>query len=104
MEWLVDDHLVPGAGPSVARMTLKAGKNSPPHRHPNCDEFIYLAKGTIEQFKEADRVSLSPGQYFFIPAGETHFSVNRGDRDAILLLSYSAGIRHYESMEKGSGT
>lgn len=96
MEWLVDDALMPGAGLSVARMTLKPGKASEGHRHPNCCEVIHLIAGSVEQTVDDARYVIGPGDTVFVPKGSFHRSRNLGACEAVMIVSYSAGARVYE--------
>ncbi len=97
MEWLVDDSLFAGADMSVALMILKMGEMAPVHSHPNCHEFIYLFEGEIEQTLGDEKRTLRAGDSVLIPAGTGHGSRNIGSKDAKMVLSYSSGIRKYET-------
>ncbi len=97
MEWLVDDSLVEGTGMSVAVMTLLDGKTSPLHRHSNCHEFIYLAEGKVEVTLDEKKATLQAGDSVLIPVGTFHGARNLGAEDAKMIISYSAGIRKYET-------
>jgi quercetin dioxygenase-like cupin family protein len=100
MQWLVDDRLVPGAGLSVARMTVESGCISPSHRHPNCNEVIYLMTGEIEQRVGDTWLRMKAGDSAFVPACTVHATRNTGAETAILIVSYSAGDRIYEPVDQ----
>ena len=99
MDWLVDDALRPGAGLSLARMTLKRGAASPGHRHPNCSEAIHVASGTVELTVDGQPRRLAASDTGFVPAGAAHRLRNVGSRDAVMIVCYSAGSRVYEPVE-----
>lgn len=101
MEWLVDDALTPGAGLSVARMTLKPGMTSEGHRHPNCSEVIHLIAGSVEQTVDGVRYVMAPGDTVFVPKGCSHRTRNLGESEAVMIVCYSAGSRLYEPVEGG---
>ncbi len=96
MDWLVDDALQPGAGMSLARMSLKQGASSPGHRHPNCNEAIHVASGAVELTLDGRSTRLATGDTGFIPAGAAHSLRNVGTGDAVMIVCYSAGSRVYE--------
>ncbi len=96
MEWLVDAGLQPGARVSLARMVVLAGCVSERHRHPNCDEAVYVISGRIEQQVGPSLTTLGPGDGIHIPAGAAHCSRALGDQDAVLIVAYSAGERIYQ--------
>ena len=98
LEWRVDDSLAPGAGMSAAVMTLRQGKASPLHRHPNSHEFIYVAKGRVEITVDEKKAALREGDSIWVPSGTAHGLRNTGEGDAQMVLSYSAGLRIYEEV------
>ena len=49
MEWLMEDAIRPGAGLSLARMSVDPGVTGDAHRHPNCSEAVHLISGEVEQ-------------------------------------------------------
>ncbi|HVZ81696.1 MAG TPA: cupin domain-containing protein [bacterium] len=97
MEWLLDDSIAPGADMSVAVMTVKGGELSPAHSHPNCNEFLLLTRGSVEQVSGGEKKVLQAGDSVFVPAGTVHSVRNLGATDAQMLVTYSAGVRKYES-------
>ena len=100
MDWLVDDSLVENAGLTVARMTLAVGAQSRGHRHPNCSEVIHLIAGAVEQQVGSRRLPMTAGDTVFIPAGHYHQTTNTGDREAAMIVCYSAGTRIYQAEPK----
>ena len=104
MEWLVEDALVDGADLSVARMTLNAEACAERHAHPNCNEVIHLIRGSVEQWVGDERFTLQAGDTVFIARCSSHQSRNIGSGEAIMIVSYSAGQRIYETTrESGHG-
>ena len=75
-----------GAGDiTVIEVTLKPGKGHDFHKHPTQEEVIYVMSGEIEQWLEAEKRMLKPGDSIFIDAGAVHASFNVG-RDAAVLM------------------
>jgi quercetin dioxygenase-like cupin family protein len=102
MEWLLEDALVPGAGMSVAVMTLGKGKTSPSHRHPNCHEFVFMVRGRVEVTLDGKKTLLEKGDRVLIRRGTVHGMENRGGGEARMLISYSEGTRVYEEVPLSS--
>jgi len=96
MAWLMEDAIEPGAGLSLARMSVDPGVTSQPHRHPNCTEAIHVLAGRVEQRRGEQWVELTPGDTILIPAGATHQTRNVGDETAVLMIAYSSGARVYQ--------
>lgn len=101
MCWLMEDRLMPGAGVSVARMTINAEATSPMHRHPNCTETIVLLSGEVTCIVDDREYLLKAGDVVFVPRGSAHAIRNETDRAAVAMLSYSAGARVYEAVGRG---
>ena len=96
MEWLMEDAIRPGAGLSLARMSVDPGVISEAHRHPNCSEAVHLIAGEVEQRCGDDWVTLRAGDTLLIPAGSPHQTRNSGTERAVLMVAYSSGSRIYE--------
>jgi len=96
MEWLMEDAIQPGAGLSLARMTVAPGATSEAHRHPNCSETVHLLSGRIEQRRGGDWLPLEAGDTLLIPAGAIHQTRNSGGDLAVMIIAYSSGSRIYE--------
>jgi quercetin dioxygenase-like cupin family protein len=96
MAWLMEDAIEPGAGLSLARMTVEPGVTSQAHRHPNCTEAIHVLAGRVEQRRGAQWVELAPGDTILIPADASHQTRNIGQETAVLMIAYSSGARVYQ--------
>ncbi len=95
MDWLMDDSVQPGAGLSLARMSVNPGQTSPAHRHPNCNEAIHLIEGVVDVRVDSAWTTLTA----FVPARSVHQVRNAAGRTAIMMIAYSAGARVYEEVE-----
>ena len=96
MDWLMEDAIKPGAGLSLARMSVDPGVTSEAHRHPDCNEAVHLLSGEVEQRCGLDWVKMRPGETLLIPAGTPHQTRNSGGETAVLIIAYSSGARVYE--------
>ncbi|MEL6259314.1 MAG: cupin domain-containing protein [Pseudomonadota bacterium] len=99
MTWLMEDAIEPGAGLSLARMTVKAGHTSPAHHHPNCTETIHVLAGEIEERIGEGWITASTGDTVLIPIDSVHQTRNVGEDDAVLIVAYSAGARIYQEVD-----
>ncbi len=97
MDWLMDDSIAPGAGVSLARMTLAPDATSEAHRHPNCSEAIHLLSGRIRQRIGDVWHEMTAGDTVLIPQNTVHQSRAIGTDPAIMMIAYSAGTRLYET-------
>ncbi|MGI9491674.1 MAG: cupin domain-containing protein [Geminicoccaceae bacterium] len=101
MTWLMDDAVQPGAGLSLARMTIDPAVTSEPHRHSNCSEAIHLLSGKVDQRQDDSWVTLNAGDTILIPPDTVHQTRNIGAETAVMMIAYSSGSRNYQ-VENGS--
>ena len=87
-----------------ALVTLAPGFGHDFHRHPQQEEMLYVLSGTVEQWIEGEKRTLSSGDAVFVSRGVVHASFNTGTEDAkfLVVLSPSAGEGGYESEEVAS--
>ena len=81
---------------SMAHVTIKAGTRNMLHRHPNCDELLYLLQGTIRHSAGEKWVEMRPGDTIRITRGVPHQAEVTSSEDAVMLVVYSAGDRETE--------
>ena len=96
MEWLAGSELQSASTISVAKMYVLPGSESERHRHPNCEEAILVAKGSVEIQLGAVSTTHFAGECVVVPAGISHGLKNVGEDEAELVLMYGAGERIYE--------
>jgi quercetin dioxygenase-like cupin family protein len=101
LTWLAGKNIGNAEGLVLGRVTLKAGKSNPRHRHPNCEEVLYLLKGRLEHTLGDQTVTLSAGDTLTIAPGVFHNAICIGNEDADTIVVYSEGIRGFE-LEIGS--
>ena len=81
---------------TVGRVIIKAGMSNPPHRHPNCDEVLYLLQGTLEHTLDDETVIVNAGDTLSIRKHVFHRAKNIGDCDADLIVVFSSADRKAE--------
>ena len=80
------------AGIVTIEATFLPGKCHDFHRHPGQEEVIYVIEGTIEQWLEREKSTLSAGDSVVIPASAVHATFNDGDAAAKILAILSPSI------------
>ncbi len=96
LAWLAGKKVGNAQGLTLGRVVIKAGMSNPPHRHPNCEEALYLLKGRLRHFVGVEEVVLEAGDTLVVGAGSSHYAVNIGDEDAEMIVAYSSGERGFE--------
>jgi quercetin dioxygenase-like cupin family protein len=82
---------------SLAEMTIRARCSSPPHRHPNCEEMVFVREGVVVLAIDGTRRDLRAGESARVGRGAAHHVV-AGEVDAALVLVWSAGQREYQAV------
>lgn len=96
LTWLAGKNIGNAEGLVLGRATIKAGKTNPRHRHPNCEEVLYLLKGRLEHTLGDKTFTLSAGDTITIAPGVFHNATCVGSEDAETIVVYSEGIRGFE--------
>ena len=74
--------------------TVKPGGSNPLHRHPNCEEVLYVVSGEVEHYIEGTRrVRMKRGDAITIPRNLIHQAVNKSRRPAMLAVAFSSADR-----------
>jgi len=96
LTWLAGKNIGNAEGLTVGRVTIKAGKSNPRHRHPKSEEVLYLLKGRLEHTAGDQTFTLSEGDTITIAPGVFHNATCIGNEDADMIVVYSQGIRGFE--------
>jgi quercetin dioxygenase-like cupin family protein len=102
LTWLAGKKYGNADGLVLGRVTLKAGMSNPRHRHPRCEEVLYMLKGKIVHSVGNESHTLSAGDTVTIPAGVFHDARCIGNEDADMIVAYSEGIRLFEREPENS--
>jgi quercetin dioxygenase-like cupin family protein len=80
------------AGIVAIEATFLPGKCHAFHRHPGQEEVIYVLEGSIEQWLETERRTLTAGDSAVIPESAVHATFNDGDAPAKILAILSPAV------------
>jgi quercetin dioxygenase-like cupin family protein len=85
----------------VLEVTLSPSGAHSFHKHPKQEEVIYVIEGEVEEWIDAEKRLLRPGDSAFIPPDIVHASFNLSDRSARLLaiLGPCIGPEGYELID-----
>jgi quercetin dioxygenase-like cupin family protein len=84
---------------SMLIATIKSGTSNMRHRHPNCDELLYLLKGHIRHAAGPAWVEMKPGDTIRIARNVPHQAQVIGPEDAVMVVVYSTGLRETVAVE-----
>jgi len=76
LTWLANKKIGNAQDLTLGRVTIKAGHSNPRHRHPKCEEVLYLLKGRLEHtvgnetfvMSAGDVITIAPGVFTTPPA------------------------------------
>jgi quercetin dioxygenase-like cupin family protein len=91
--WMVSGALGNSKTMTVGKCFIEAGRENPPHYHPNCDEVLHVLRGRIEHRVDDEYVEMSAGDTISIPAGRIHNARNIGTEEAEFVISFSSPDR-----------
>ena len=80
----------------VSEMCVPPGGGPPPHVHSREDESFHMQEGTLKVQVGADTLTVSAGDFVFLPRGIAHSFKNTGDTNArALVLITPAGLENF---------
>ena len=79
---------------------IKPGQKNPLHKHPNCEEVIYMLSGSCEHRVGDQKVILRPGDVLRIPANVPHDARVLGDEPMKSIVVYNTGARQFVPVEE----
>lgn len=95
LRWLADGNKGNAEGLTLGRVTILPGKSNPRHAHRNCDEILYLLKGTLSHTIGEDSVVLQAGDTLTVAPGVFHNATALGDEEADMIVAYSNRSRDF---------
>lgn len=99
LHWLVGEKEMPGAKQTLGVVTIHPGHRNPLHRHPNCEELLYVVSGECEHLLGEDIYYLKAGSVIRIPQGIPHWARCTGDAPLVAVISFSSAERRAETLE-----
>jgi quercetin dioxygenase-like cupin family protein len=80
--------------------TVTPGQGHDFHKHPDQEEVIYVAAGTLEQWIGREKRILAAGDAVVIPPGVVHASFNAGSDDLRLVVFFAPCVGEgFEAVE-----
>ena len=102
LTWFASKELTKSDDITVGLVVIKKGQSNPRHIHGNCSEVIHLQKGRLKHFVEKEFVLMEPGDTLVVPTGVDHYALNVSEEDAVMIVAYPAGQRHFQAVSPDS--
>ena len=97
--WLIGEKQTPGAEQTFGVVTIEAGQRNPLHRHPNCEELLYVLSGEADHKLGEAVFHITAGDVIRIPRGMPHWAQATGTEPLVAVISFSAADRQTENLE-----
>jgi quercetin dioxygenase-like cupin family protein len=91
--WMVNGATGTSQAMTVGQCFIDPGQANPRHHHPNCDEVLYVLRGTIEHTVDDETFPMTTGDVVSIPSGCVHNARNVGTDTAHFLISFNTPDR-----------
>jgi len=102
LTWFASREMTRSEDITLGRVVIRIGKSNPCHVHGNCSEVIHLEKGRLKHFVGGEFVLMEPGDTLVVPAGAAHRALNVGEEDAVMIVAYPTGQRHFQALPGGA--
>ncbi len=99
LSWLIGAQQMAGAEQTLGIVTIYPGKRNPLHKHPNCEELLYVVSGECDHKLGDELFHLTPGMVICIPRGTPHWAQCTGSEPLIAVVSFSSPERLTDTLE-----
>ena len=89
LKWLSEPRVTNAEKFSAGVVILKPGAGHTSHRHPECEEILYVVSGIGEQMVAQERRAIAAGDLIHIPSDVEHETINTGWENLKLLAIYA---------------
>ncbi|MCM2677576.1 cupin domain-containing protein [Alkalicoccobacillus plakortidis] len=93
IQWLIGKEIDPDCEMTFGMVYIDAGTSNPRHRHPNCEELIFVLSGECEHSLGDETHHLKPGMMLRIPRNVVHDAKVTSWEPCRMLIIYSSPDR-----------
>jgi len=101
IRWLMNAQMDPDAAQTFGIVEIAAGQHNSLHKHPNCEEMLYMLSGSCEHIVGDKKVVLEAGDLVRVPVGVQHQATVLGNEPMRAVISYSSGNRQVVDVGPG---
>lgn len=99
LSWLIGAKQMPGAEQTMGVVTIYPGKRNALHKHPNCEELLYVVSGECDHKLGDEIFHLTPGSVICIPRGVPHWARCTSAEALVAVISFSSPDRQTDTLE-----
>jgi len=101
IRWLMNSKLDPRAAQTFGIVEIKGGGRNTLHKHPNCEELLYVLSGTATHVIGDRKVSIKKGDLIRVPRDTPHMAIVTSSEPLRAVISYSSGDRQVVDLGPG---
>jgi mannose-6-phosphate isomerase-like protein (cupin superfamily) len=101
IRWMMNSKLDPGAAQTFGIVEIKAGARNTLHKHPNCEELLYVLSGSCTHIIGDKKVVIKRGDLIRVPPNTPHQAIVIGNEPLRAVISYSSGDRQVVDLGPG---
>ncbi|HEY4386022.1 MAG TPA: cupin domain-containing protein [Ktedonobacteraceae bacterium] len=99
LSWLVGTKQIAEAEQTLGVVTIYPGKRNPLHKHPNCEELLYVVSGECDHKLGDELFHLTPGEVICIARGIPHWALCTSSEPLVAVVSFSSPDRMTDTLE-----
>lgn len=93
IQWLCGQEIDPECEMTFGVVYIHAGTSNTRHRHPNCEEYIFVLSGECIHTLGDEEYHLEPGMMLRIPRDVSHNATVVGWEPCRMIITYSSPDR-----------
>jgi quercetin dioxygenase-like cupin family protein len=101
IRWMMNSKIDPGAAQTFGIVEIKAGQKNTLHKHPNCEEMLYVLSGSCTHIIGDKKVVIKRGDLIRVPPNTPHQAIVIGNEPMRAMISYSSGDRQVVDLGPG---
>src|SRR5262245_61068077 len=101
IRWMMNAKVEPGAAQTFGIVEIAGKGRNTLHKHPNCEELLYVLSGTATHQIGDQKVEIKKGDLIRVPANTPHMAIVTSAEPLRAVISYSSGDRQVIDLGPG---
>jgi mannose-6-phosphate isomerase-like protein (cupin superfamily) len=101
IRWMMNGKMEPGAAQTFGIVEINGKGRNTLHKHPNCEELLYVLSGTATHIIGDQKVSIKKGDLIRVPPNTPHMAIVTSAEPLRAVISYSSGDRQVIDLGPG---
>jgi len=101
IRWMMNSKIDPGAAQTFGIVEINGKARNTLHKHPNCEELLYVLSGSATHIIGDKKVSIKKGDLIRVPPNTPHQAIVTSSEPLRAVISYSSGDRQVIDLGPG---